>query len=39
MQTYVDDDDGYEPWLGSTPLEYVVDTDRPPGRSCLRLHR
>ncbi len=39
MQVFVDDDDGYLRWLHENPSGYVVNADRPPNASYLRLHR
>ncbi len=39
MQTFVDDDEGYVAWLHAHPEGYVVNADRPPNASYLRLHR
>ncbi len=39
MQTFVDDDEGYLAWLRDHPGGYVVNADRPPNPSYLRLHR
>lgn len=39
MQTFLDDDRGYLAWLAGHPDGYVVNADRPPNSSYLRLHR
>lgn len=39
MQTFVDDDEGYVAWLRAHPESYVVNADRPPNASYVRLHR
>lgn len=39
MQLYNDDDPGYMRWLQQNPDAYVVNADRPPNASYLRLHR
>ena len=39
MQTFVDDDSGYLRWLLDNPSGFVVNADRPPNASYLRLHR
>ena len=38
MQMFVDDDEGYAAWLRAHPEGYVVNADRPPNHSYLRLH-
>ena len=38
VETFVDDDDGYATWLHTHPEGYVVNADRPPNASYLRLH-
>lgn len=38
MEIFVDDDEGYLAWLGEHPEGYVVNADRPPNASYLRLH-
>ncbi len=38
MHTFVDDDEGYVAWLRAHPDGYVVNADRPPIASYLRLH-
>lgn len=39
MERFLDDDRGYGAWLRDHPDEYVVNADRPPNASYLRLHR
>jgi hypothetical protein len=39
METFVDDDEGYGAWLRAHPAGYVVNADRTPNASYLRLHR
>ncbi len=39
MHTSVDDDERYVAWLRAHPEGYVVNADRPPNASYLRLHR
>lgn len=38
MQIYNDDDRGYLTWLRGNPEGFVVNADRPPNASYLRLH-
>ena len=38
-QIFVDDDHGYLSWLHENPTGFVVNADRPPNASCLRLTR
>ena len=39
MQLFIDDDPGYLSWLHENPSGFVVNADRPPNSSYLRLHR
>lgn len=38
MQIFVDDDNGYLRWLRENASGFVVNADRPPNPSYLRLH-
>ncbi len=39
MQIFIDDDQGYMRWLDDNPHEYVINADRRPNASYMRLHR
>jgi len=38
-ERFVDDDDGYESWLGANPSGYVINAERQPRPKYLMLHR
>ncbi|HEY0640683.1 MAG TPA: hypothetical protein VGD67_23890 [Pseudonocardiaceae bacterium] len=39
MQLFEDDDNGYVAWLAANPDGFVLNTERNPTRSYLKLHR